>query len=265
MIKVELVGGAKKLFAAGTIEIERCDLTLNALFDILQDMRLDDAPPLEPKNTLVAINGIDSSAKGGMSYVARDGDVVSVIPVIHGGSGSVGRVQIDVGKRHFDVSCIAPPKPISPKFLDDLRSSNSNLRIQIICERFVLGKSHVEKILALSVESEKRGVMLANKIETDIMMRFALTAQISNAIKTVGMGISSRANFVVISMGSTKNCDRLYKQLEPYRAVLFGLDNSSYLGKKFKITKKITNATMSRSPLEDILVERAAILNTDVT
>ena len=264
MIKVELVGGAKKMFASGTFEIDKHDISLEDLFEILQNMRLADSPLLEPKNTLVAINGVDSSAKGGMSYVARDGDVISIIPVIHGGSGPACRVRMDVGARNFDIIGVAPPRNAGAGFIDGLRSSNPNLHIQVISERFILGRSHAKKILSLSVESEKRGIMLANKIETDIMMRFALTTQISNAIKTVGMGRSSKGGFVVVSMGSAKNRDRLYGQLAPCVAALFASDHTPHLAKKFKITKKMTDATTSRSPLEDILVEKAAVLNADV-
>ena len=34
---------------------------------------------------------------------------------------------------------------------------------------------HLKKILSLSLESEKNNVLLSKKLETDILMRFALT------------------------------------------------------------------------------------------
>lgn len=263
MIRVEFVGGAKKSFGSASVDIDHESITVRSLLELLQGMRIKDSPEIDAKNTLVAINGADTSATGGMSSVVLDGDTVSIIPVIHGGDASDGRrVAFRLGRRRFDVLCVRTARPVGASFLDDLRARYRGLRIQALSERFVLGRSHAEKILALSAEAEKRGILLAKRLETDILVRFALTTQISAAIKSVGIAKPARRSaFILVSTGPARMLDSLYKHLEPDLAEPFATDNSEFLRKRFGITKKALGATLSEDPLEDVLVERAAVLN----
>ena len=266
MIRVEFVGGAKKSFGSASVDIDRESITVSSLLELLREMRIRGSPEIDAKNTLVAINGADTSATGGMSSVVLDGDTVSIIPVIHGGGGASDgrRVALRLGRRRFDVLRVRTARPVGASFLDDLRTRYRGLRIQALSERFVLGRSHAEKILALSAESERRGILLAKRMETDILMRFALTTQISAAIKSVGIAKHAhRGAFVLVSTGPARMLDSLYRHLEPDLAEPFATDNSAFLRKRFGITKKALDATLSEDPLEDILVERAAVLSAD--
>jgi len=261
MITVELVGGAKKLLGTDRVYIERSEITITGIFEVLQGMRVEGVPALDPRNTLVAINGIDTSAADGMDSVAKSGDTVSVIPVIHGGARGRERVRFEIGGRRLEVLAVRPEGPPGSAFLDDLRGRHPRLSIQALSARFVLNRSHAQKILALSVESDKRGILIANRVETDILMRFALTTQISAAIRTAGIRPSSSDAFLVVSMGPTRALDSLYRELEPLLTEPFTADNAGFLRKEFRITKRTINSAPSETPLEDVLAERAAVLN----
>ena len=89
-------------------------------------------------------------------------------------------------------------------------------------------------------------------------MRFALTKQISAAIDIVG--IKPKKNFILIAIGNKKTLNLLYSELNPISVNLFLKNHDSFLKKYFKITKKHLDCVYSKSPLEDILVEKAAIL-----
>jgi hypothetical protein len=52
----------------------------------------------------------------------------------------------------------------------------------------------------------------------------------------------------------------LYVELLPLLVNLFSKNNDLFLKKYFKITKKQLNSVYSKNPLEDILIEKAAIL-----
>ena len=278
MIRVELVGGAKKLFAQSVININRSDVSLDELVRILQNMQVENSPKLDLRNTLVAINGADTSAIGGTSSMVRDNDVVSIIPIVHGGSGSnssnissspattptsPARITIKLKTRRFDI--IGIRGNTSVLFLDKLRTSHPKTTIQIISAKYVLNETHARKILFLSSESQKRNIMLAKKIETDILMRFAITTQISIAIKDAGISQSSRHSFVLVSTGAPRYLDSLYNSLDnSVLSVLFTSDYTMFLKKRFKITQRAINSTISNTPLEDILAERAAVLSSDV-
>jgi tRNA threonylcarbamoyladenosine modification (KEOPS) complex Cgi121 subunit len=89
-------------------------------------------------------------------------------------------------------------------------------------------------------------------------MRFALTTQISDAIKTVG--IRPKSNFILIAIGNKKTLNSLYHELIPISVNLFSKNNELYLKKHFKLTKKHLDSISSKNPLADILVEKAAVL-----
>ena len=89
-------------------------------------------------------------------------------------------------------------------------------------------------------------------------MRFALTTQISYAIKNAG--IKSKTNFTLIAIGNKKNLDSIYLELKPMTVNLFLKNNEQFLKKHFKISKKNLDSISSKNQLADILVEKAAVL-----
>ena len=130
--------------------------------------------------------------------------------------------------------------------------------LQAVSSNFVLSKSHLKKIVSLSFESKKNNILLSNKFEIDLLMRFALSFEISHAINQVG--IKPKSNFVLIGIGTKLSLNSLYDDLYPMTVPLFLKNHDSYLKRHFKITKKHLDSIQSKTPLEDILVEKAAIL-----
>ena len=86
MIVVNFLGGAKKSFNSEQLNISESDISIQDLLDLLLKLKLKDTPDLDIENILIAVNGSDSSAMDGKSTIIHDGDIVSIIPVIHGGS-----------------------------------------------------------------------------------------------------------------------------------------------------------------------------------
>ena len=89
-------------------------------------------------------------------------------------------------------------------------------------------------------------------------MRFAATKQIADAI--ISVGIKPKNNFILIAIGNKPILDKLYQKLNPFVIEIFSKDNSSFLKKHFKITKKQLDSIYSKTPLEDLLIEKGAIL-----
>jgi molybdopterin converting factor small subunit/tRNA threonylcarbamoyladenosine modification (KEOPS) complex Cgi121 subunit len=256
MFTVKFIGGAKKSFPKEHLKIDKSDMSIQELIDLLLELKPDDTPKLDTDNALIAINGSDSSAMDGKSTKIKNNDVVSIIPVIHGGSSK--KITFECAKQQIQVLEIKGQKSIDVKFIDHLRKKYPRLTLQAVSSSFILNNYHLKKIISLSFESKKDGILLSNKFEIDILMRFALTTQISNAIKQVG--IKPKANFILIAIGNKKILNSLYRELLPMTETLFSKDPNLYLKKHFKITKKHVNTIHSKTPLEDILVEKAAIL-----
>ncbi|MEK9682031.1 MAG: KEOPS complex subunit Cgi121, partial [Nitrosopumilus sp.] len=177
MITVKLVGGAKKSFSTEKLELEKSNITITELLDALLERKPDDSPKLDTENILIAVNGVDSSALDGKSTVIKNDDVVSIIPVIHGGASK--KLLCKIASKQIQVVQIKGKSDIDVKFLDNLREKFPKIQLQAVSSKFVLNDSHLKKILSLSLESQKNDVLLSNKLETDILMRFAISKQIS--------------------------------------------------------------------------------------
>ena len=256
MFTVKFVGGAKKSFPIEHLKIDKSDITIQELITLLSELKPGDTPELDTDNILIAINGADSSAMDGKSTKIKDNDLVSIIPIIHGGSSK--KFTFEFSKKQIQAIEIKGQKSIDVKFIDDLRKKYPKLLLQAVSSDFILNSYHFKKIISLSIESQKNNILLSNKLETDILMRFALTKQISDAIKNIG--IRPKSNFVLIAMGNKKILNSLYEDLLPLSTNLFSKNNESFIKKHFKITKKHIDSVYSKNPLADILVEKAAVL-----
>ena len=257
MVTIKLIGGAKKLFSTDQLEFDiDDDISIEKLLELLLEKKPKNTPVLDTNNILIAVNGADSSAMEGKNTRIQNSDLISIIPVIHGGSNK--KIMIDIGKKLIQIVEIKGNNKIDVSFLDDLRKEFPKIKLQAISSNFVLNSYHLKKILSISINSEKENILLSNKLETDMLMRFAATKQIADAIITVG--IKPKNNFILIAVGNKTILDKIYQKLTPLVIEIFSKDNSSFLKKHFKITKKQLDSISSKNPLEDLLIEKGAIL-----
>lgn len=253
---IKLIGGAKKSFFTDKLEINKSNITINELLDLLLALKPVNAPNLDVENMLIAINGIDSSALEGKITKIKNDDVVSIIPIIHGGSPK--RLLFNLSNQLIQVIEIQGQKQIDVTYLDTLRNKFPGIKLQAISSNFISNKYHLKKIISLSVFSNRNNELLSNKFEMDILMRFAISSQISSAINSVGL--KPKQNFMLIAVGNIKTLDALYKEIILLSVKIFTKDHTFFLKKYFKITNKQLDTILSKNPLEDILIEKATIL-----
>ena len=236
---------------------EKNILTLSELINHLTQIKPKDTLEFDIANLLIAVNGIDSSALDGLDTKLEDNDVVSIIPVIHGGTSS--RIQFSIMNSNVEIFDMTITRELDIEFLNKLREKYPYLTIQAINSRFILDVNHVKKILALSLYAKKNKTLLSKKIETDILLRFACTTQISYAIKVAGR--KPKNDFVIVAIGKKSTLDKLNSDLISHlNPRPLSKNNHSFMKKQFKISKKQMSALLSSDPLEDILVEKAAVL-----
>ena len=256
MVTVKFVGGAKKSFSTDQLELDINDVTIEKLLELLLEIQPKNTPTFDTNNILIAVNGADSSAMEGKMTLIKNSDLISIIPVIHGGSNK--KIVINTGKKLIQIVEIKGNRKINVSFLDNLRKEFPTIKLQAISINFILNSYHLRKILLISTKSEKEDILLSNKLETDILMRFAATRQIADAITSAG--IHQKNNFILIAVGNKKVLDILYRKLTPLIVEIFSKDNSSFLKKHFNITKRQLDSISSKNPLEDLLIDKAAIL-----
>lgn len=257
MITVKLLGGARRSFVSDKISVDKSSITVRELVEYLQNIIPKDRPALDVRNILVAVNGADSSALDGDKTIINDGDTVSIIPVIHGGAKS--RTRFKISGHAVELVRIKSAGMDPTGLLEGLRGKFPGLILQGIRTRYVLGPSHAKRTIEVSLAAAKSGTMLSNRIETDILMRFAQSRQISEAIGKAGL--KKDQDSILVAIGPKSQTDKLVsdisgitKPMEPFP------NNAAFIKKEFSITSKHLGCILSKEPLEDILVERSAVL-----
>ena len=232
-------------------------MTISDLLDYLEKSTLENLPHLDPNNILVAVNGVDLSALQGKETMLKGGDVISIIPLVHGGKSK--RVQFDLMKNVVELVRLKKTAEDPIGFIESIRERYPNLVIQGIQAAYVLNAEHVKKIIVISLSAQRADTLLSNKIETDILMRFASTRQISGAISKVG--VKKNTDSILIIIGKKSQIEKLYNEIEDLlQNNVFLKDNSGFVKKEFGITKKQLDCVFSKMPLEDLLAEKSATL-----
>ena len=85
MITVKLLGGAGKIIGKEQVSIEAKSIKVNEILAMLRSTS-SNFGVFNPTNMLIAVNGIELSILGGLDAHVNDGDIVSVVPVVHGGT-----------------------------------------------------------------------------------------------------------------------------------------------------------------------------------
>ena len=84
MITINLLGGTKKIVGTSSLVFNRSIASISEILEFLQKNAI--APKiLDRNNIIIAVNGIESSALSGNDTIAKTGDVISIVPVVHGG------------------------------------------------------------------------------------------------------------------------------------------------------------------------------------
>lgn len=196
MIAIRLLGGAKKAVGRPAVDLDRSRASVAEILQFLTGISTD-ARLLHPNNLIVAVNGVDSAALQGQDTIANSGDTVTVVTVVHGGADHVldGNYVAIIG-----VQGIAED---AGKLVDRLRAGNRDVSIQAVDAGAVFGSEHALGALRVALEAEKRKIMLANKLETELLLRLAFTGQISEAMKRAGLKKGAPGCFIALSKESS--------------------------------------------------------------
>ena len=74
----------KNAIGKNSIVIDKSQSTLKEIFEELKN-KSKDSRILDEKNLMIAVNGVDSSIIGGINAVVKTGDIITIVPIIHGG------------------------------------------------------------------------------------------------------------------------------------------------------------------------------------
>ncbi|HXG07735.1 MAG TPA: KEOPS complex subunit Cgi121, partial [Nitrososphaera sp.] len=133
------------------------------------------------------------------------------------------------------------------------------ISIQAVNAVSVYGIDHVMGILLITLEAEKRRVMIAKRSETELLLRLGLTDQIMEAIARVGLKKGNAGCLI----GFSKDAKAL-KRFSDKMESEFRIDSSVLLPTREK-KAKLTELFGIKTKFDDreflqYLLERAAIL-----
>lgn len=74
----------KTIIGKNFLFIDKSEATLKDIFKELKN-KSKDPKIINEKNLMVVVNGVDSSIIGGNETVVKTGDIITIVPIIHGG------------------------------------------------------------------------------------------------------------------------------------------------------------------------------------
>jgi molybdopterin converting factor small subunit len=186
MITIRLLGGAKKAVGKPTVDLDRPSASVTEILQFLTGISAD-SRLLQPNNLIVAVNGVDSGALQGEQTQAKSGDTVTIVTVVHGGADYM------IDNIHASIIGVRRIAGDAGKLIDRLRAEHKDVSIQAVNADAVYGTDHLLGVLRMTLEAEKRKIMIANKREIELLMRLACTDQISEAMMRAGLKNNAEA------------------------------------------------------------------------
>jgi tRNA threonylcarbamoyladenosine modification (KEOPS) complex Cgi121 subunit len=150
------------------------------------------------------------------------------------------------------------------EFIQHIRAINSRVAVQAIDASFVADKEHILSVLQQSLQARKRGTLLSDRIEIDVLMRFACTNQISKALDDIGLK-DGMNNVLLVVLGKISDLKTVKKHLEKnYRLnnniIALSGKKTRVLASHHKVGKPELDACIGENKLASVLAERANLL-----
>jgi molybdopterin converting factor small subunit len=85
LILIRLLGRYKKAMGCSSLKYRKHPASINEIVSFLDGSVSGYNTFFKRDNFLIVVNGVDSSLLDANESLVRDGDIVTVIPIIHGG------------------------------------------------------------------------------------------------------------------------------------------------------------------------------------
>jgi tRNA threonylcarbamoyladenosine modification (KEOPS) complex Cgi121 subunit/molybdopterin converting factor small subunit len=192
MITIRLLGGAKKAVGKAAVNLDRPYASVSDILDFLTTISAEPRL-LQRSNLIITLNDVDSTSLRGHNTVAKSGDKVTIVTVVHGG---VDRI---LDGYYLSITGVQRIMHDPGKLVDMLRAQHSNVSIQAVNGNSVYGEEHVNGVLRIVLEAEKRKIMLTNRFETEFLIRLTGTNQIAEAMRRAGLKKGTTGCFIAFS------------------------------------------------------------------
>jgi molybdopterin converting factor small subunit/tRNA threonylcarbamoyladenosine modification (KEOPS) complex Cgi121 subunit len=195
MITIKLLGGAKKAVGKTIISFDRTNASVLDILEFLESIAIQPRL-LQPNNLIITLNGVDCASLQRHNTMIKSGDIVTVVPVVHGG------IDCMLDDYHLSIIGIQRIRQDPGKLVDKLRAEHNNVSIQAVNAIGVYGEEHARAVVRIVLEAEKRKIMITNRRETELLIRLAGTNQIAEAMRNAGLKKDTAGCFIAFSQDS---------------------------------------------------------------
>ena len=142
---------------------------------------------------------------------------------------------------------------------------DSSVTIQAVNVQSVAGPEHLQFILEQAEESRRRGILYAQRLEVDILLRIACSLQIKKAFDRVGLK-KGKQDLAIMAIGPIARVDSVWNRLKRIIPLNFTtLEVTPVRLKKLMSIHRIDGVSLStvsrtEAPVPGILAEKAALL-----
>ena len=137
-----------------------------------------------------------------------------------------------------------------------------DVMIQGINPSYIFGKSHIFEIIKIILESNKRKIKIAKKIEIELLMRLVCSNQVDKAIKIGGIKNNNSGCFVLLSEMKSPIID----SIKYLRRMFVKEDKSVLNASKDKMIRmcellQLQDCDFTTKEFLNILTEKAALVS----
>ncbi|MGD1835400.1 MAG: MoaD/ThiS family protein [Nitrososphaeraceae archaeon] len=84
MITLRLLGGVRNSLGKNIMQIDKPNVTIKNILTLLNNSKKDNGF-IDENNLMIALNGVDIEMLEGNNTVAKSGDTVTIVTIVHGG------------------------------------------------------------------------------------------------------------------------------------------------------------------------------------
>ena len=200
-VRVLLYGHLRGLVGSPELSLEVPDgLTIREVLRVLASRYRGLSTVVSPQGEvrpfyIVFVNGRDLELLGGYSYVVRDGDAISLVPVSHGGfADAIERYLGELNSVGVD-TCIIDGSLVG-EVIKHVDSVGESCVAQVVPEELYYGRGYVALAAYLVIRAFRLGLNVSKRRSIEFLLYYFGSRQISEVLAKLSGFKSSR--YVVV-------------------------------------------------------------------
>ncbi|MCS7099603.1 MAG: MoaD/ThiS family protein [Sulfolobales archaeon] len=187
-VKIELYGFLRSLLNSKEVLIEVPENStlrkvLSVVYERIPELReaVEIGGSLKPYFMLF-INDVDYELLNGYEYVVRDGDVIQLVPVSHG--GSIEPLEEYINQiNSMRVSVCLVNEEQAEELLSRVDGVSDSCVAQVLPLKYYYGKNYSALVAYLALRSHRLGLSVSRKKSLEFLLYYFGDRQISNVLK----------------------------------------------------------------------------------